>query len=981
MIVGGIYGIREEKGMLVTMKNRKTKRSVAAFLCLILAVCLSVGAMPGTVRAEEKRTVKVAFFPMNGYHVKEDDGSYAGMDVEYLKALTNYANWEIEYVECENWDSALKLVADHKADLVGSAQYSSERAATFQYADLSSGYTFGIIATNPDSDLAYEDFEAMKDATFGMVRTYVRKEEFLGYLADNGITSPKIREYDSTADLQNALDRKEVDALVHTFMEIREGQRLIGRFAPRPFYYISWQGNDDVMRELNNAVADLKMNEPELETKLMNIFYQEKLDKTIVFTLDEKEYLEQQGQITVGYFDSYYPFVYDEDHECKGLTKEMLEGVAALTGLTLSWKSVEDPDAARNALKNGDIDVMSYCVHTESETLDHGLTKVKDYIQVPLVLVTKERTNLDSVKTLATVDYLSEKVTDIVELDGTSLQLFGTPQECLDALKDGKADAVLCDGYLTEYLLSAQMRYYDLEIKNVLNDGLGISMTVRSDNAELAGILNKTILSIDARAIGDYMLESNVYSLASVGMFIQEHSFIIISLLLLIILVIVLIAIHMVRDSRKIQNLMYKDVEIDIGNLNYLLYVGKKNILSERTDQQYAVVYLNIAHFQRYKVIYGWNNGQKLLASIAEALSECVNKKGEVCAKADGDHFAFLLSDEYGEILERVRKIKHFIEERIFRDIEKRAEIQMGICFIPPDRDDLRGAIDCASQAIDFLKGSTGENIKIYDDALEETIRERHEREKLLDSVDIDANFVTYYQAKVDVNTEEIVGAEALVRFLDPTAAGAVRSPGFFIAYYEQTGKVTDIDFFVLRCACRMLRRRIDNGEKVVTVSCNFSRMHFIKPDFARRFEEVLNEYEIPKELIEVEITETLIMEEMQEKIAKQTLDDLHRMGVRLSIDDFGSGYSSLGVIEKIPASVIKLDRSFLLNQKDRERQVKIMKSIVDLADELNAQIVCEGVETEADVELMREIGACVAQGYRYAKPVSEELFEKRLSE
>lgn len=100
---------------------------------------------------------------------------------------------------------------------------------------------------------------------------------------------------------------------------------------------------------------------------------------------------------------------------------------------------------------------------------------------------------------------------------------------------------------------------------------------------------------------------------------------------------------------------------------------------------------------------------------------------------------------------------------------------------------------------------------------------------------------------------------------------------------------------------------------------------------------------------------------------------------MRLSIDDFGSGYSSLGIFEQIPASVIKLDRSFLLNRQDRNRQVKIMKGIVNLAQELEAQIVCEGVETDNDVELMQEIGAYVAQGYRYAKPVPESMFEKRL--
>ena len=187
--------------------------------------------------------------------------------------------WEIEYVPCDSWEDALQLLKEKKVDLVGSAQYSEERAQLYQYADLASGYTFGAIVTNGDSTLAYEDFTAMKGITFGMVENYVRKEEFLQYLKDNGISSPKIKEYTSTAILQEALDQGEVDAFVHTFTEVREGQRLVGRFAPKPFYYITYQGNEDVMRELNQAIADLKMNVPELETELMNEYYHSRLNK------------------------------------------------------------------------------------------------------------------------------------------------------------------------------------------------------------------------------------------------------------------------------------------------------------------------------------------------------------------------------------------------------------------------------------------------------------------------------------------------------------------------------------------------------------------------------------------------------------------------------------------------------------------------------------------------------------------------------
>ncbi len=736
------------------------------------------------------------------------------------------------------------------------------------------------------------------------------------------------------------------------------------------------------MRELNYAIADMKMNEPGLETQLMNKYYQSRLDKSIVFTTDEKNFIAQAGPITVGYFDGYYPFVYEEEGECRGLTRELLENAAGVAGLTLQWHRIDNPQQASAALVDGTIDVMSYCVHSEEEAGENLLTKLKEYTSIPMVLVTKEDKEFKSIHTLATVEYLHEDASLVADLDSdTELLLFESQQECLDAVKANEADAALCDGYLAEYQLSAEMRYYDLEIRRALNQEHGVSMTVRSEDTQLAGILDKTLLTVDVRAVNDYMLERNIYSMTSVSQFVEDNSVVIIILLLLILAAVIAVAVHIVRDTKKIQKLMYKDVDLDIWNLNHLIYNGGKTLETDRGKHTFAIAYLNIAQFQRYKVVYGWDNGQKLLASIADVLSKCVQGKGEVCAKADGDHFALMLSSEYGDTVERLKNIGNLIEGYVFHKIGSHIELQIGVRFLAPDSSDLREAIACATQAIDFIQPNSTERVKVFDASLEEAVRERHERQKLLDSVSIDENFATYYQAKVDIHTGKVVGAEALVRFLDPTADGAVRSPGFFVPYYEQTGKVVDIDFFVFQCTCRMLRRRIEEGKEVVTISCNFSRIHFTNPDFVEHLLSVIEEAGIPKDLIEVEVTETLVMERPQQEMAEQTMHELHDRGIHLSIDDFGSGYSSLGVIEKIPASVIKLDRSFLLNHEDRNRQVKIMKRIVNLAEDLSAQIVCEGVETDEDVELMREIGANVAQGYRYARPIPEADFERLLAQ
>lgn len=952
---------------------------MAALLSLVM-LCAAWSCLSTLAQAADKRTVKVAFFPMDGYHVKTGAQSYDGMDVQYLKALCEFANWKIEYVECDSWDAALALLAEKKVDLVGSAQFSEERSKVYQYASLPSGYTFGVIASKSDSDLAYEDFEAMKDATFGMVKTYVRKNEFLQYLRDHGVSDPDIVIYDTTADLQEALESGKIDAYIHTFTEIREGQRLIGRFAPMPFYYITYQGNDDVTREMNQAIADLKISQPELETKLMNQFYQSKLDKTVVFTTEEKSYIADVKKIVVGYLDGHYPFCYEENGACKGLTRELLDNGLKSTGLRLEYQKFDNSKDASDALKEGTVDVLCYCTDTKEQLSQQGFTMIRQYAEIPLIVAMKEEGSLSKVETLATVAYLEEEADRDFDLERVSLIIYETQQECLDAVSKGKADAVLCDGYLSEYLMGTELSYSDMEVKGVLSGEHYISIAVRSDNVCLGGILSKIIEKIDARRVSEYMLESNVYAVMSFDRFLRNHSLEIILLLVVVVVVVLLAAFHMIKDSKKIQKLMYKDTEMDIWNLNYLIYHGMMKLLPECKEKRYAVACLNISQFRRYNIIYGWNAGQKLLGASARHLKENLDKNTEICARSQGDRFVLLLAyQEPEEFFQRLREIESTIEEHIYLETDNHMTIQMGVYLVPQDSDDLRLAVNYATQALEFVKESRLSDVIFYDESLKNMLKQRHEREKLLESADIDQDFVTYYQAKVDIRSEQVIGAEALVRFLDPSADKAVRSPGFFVPYYEQTGRVTEIDFFVLDCACRMLRRRMDAGKRVVTVSCNFSRMHFIKPDFPEKFEAVLQKYQIPKELIEVEITETIVVEELQQQLVKGTLDMLRDRGVRLSIDDFGSGYSSLGIFEQIPASVIKLDRSFLLNQKDRGRQIKIMKSIVNLAQELDAQIVCEGVETDKDVELMQEIGAYVAQGYRYARPVPEAEFEKKL--
>ncbi|MBO5260568.1 MAG: EAL domain-containing protein [Agathobacter sp.] len=970
------------------MKKKRIACNVRNWLFLFVSVLVFASALM-QVQAEPaqqeeqgtSRKVKVAFFPMDGFHIEESNGTYAGMDVEYLDEVCVYTQWDVEYVKCDSWDKALKMLQEQKVDLVGSAQYSEERAQIYQYADLPSGYTFGTIFTKGDSTVAYEDFEAMQNIEFGMVSSYVRKDEFMEYMADNGITDPQITYYESTADLQEALENGEVEAIVHTFTEIKEGQRMLGRFAPRPFYYITYSGNDELMRELNQAIADITISHPELESELIAKYYESRLDQTVVFSNQEKDYIQSKGEVVVGYLDNQYPFSYEEDGELKGLARQSLEELFEITGLKYSFQKIESYKEGKQALAEGSIDILSYCPESDETVEKENLLEVTDYASVPLALVMKKGNNQKEISTLAVVSYLSEEAEEILSLEKSQLLVLENLEDCMKAVQDGSANAAICDGYLAEYLIDYNFSFRSLEIQGVLGNEYEISMAVKADeNSALYGIMSKALDQVSAKDISEYILQDNTYSRMRIDLFLQDNSLVIMGIMIAIILIIILVAVHMISDSRRIQRLMYKDSELNLWNLNYLIYWGSKKLLADKKSA-YVLGYLNLSNFRRYNTVYGWHAGQKLLESVVDVLGQHVQSKAEICARSQGDHFILLLQyTDQESALDRFRIIEEAIEDRIIKDTDNHMTINMGVYFIPEDTADLQNALSYAMQAMDFVRGGHSSSIQLYDESLENAIKDKMEREQILEAADIHKDFVAYYQPKVDIRSEKIIGAEALVRFMDPTANGAIRSPAFFVPYYEETGQIKEVDFFVLESVCKLLHRRLSQGQSVVPISCNFSRSHFATNGFTYRFLDILEKYQVPKDLIEVEITETLVVEEMEQMIVKETIDELRDKGIRLSIDDFGSGYSSLGVFEQIPASVIKLDRSFLLNKESRERQVKIMRNIVHLAGELDAQIVCEGVETDKDIELMTEIGAYVAQGYRYYKPIPEAAFEEALS-
>lgn len=255
------------------------------------------------------------------------------------------------------------------------------------------------------------------------------------------------------------------------------------------------------------------------------------------------------------------------------------------------------------------------------------------------------------------------------------------------------------------------------------------------------------------------------------------------------------------------------------------------------------------------------------------------------------------------------------------------------------------------------------------------------ERRRLLREKEIDnrmaaalagGEFIVYLQPKVSLESGRVTGAEALARWQDPEK-GLV-PPDEFIPVLEQNGFITRLDLYVFEQVCALLHRWIGEGREPVAISVNLSRVHLDSPGFLADYQAVLERYAVPPALIEMELTETLVLEDVERVV--QVIGQIHALGCRCALDDFGSGYSSLNALREIPADVLKLDKAFFDERGAGRRGERVVESVIELARKLDMQTVSEGVEKPEQVEFLRRARCDMVQGYVFSRPVPVEQFE-----
>jgi len=432
--------------------------------------------------------------------------------------------------------------------------------------------------------------------------------------------------------------------------------------------------------------------------------------------------------------------------------------------------------------------------------------------------------------------------------------------------------------------------------------------------------------------------------------------------------------------EEKIEQLAFFDPLTGLAN-RALLHdkLTQAALLSKRTQRKFALMFLDLDKFKHINDTLNHALGDQLLQVIAQRIHR-VMRRSDVVARFGGDEFVIGLIEP--RRIEDAARVANKLLDAIAQPVELEEHVlhvttSIGISVFPDDADNVDLLIRNADLAMYQAKAKGRSRFSYFTPALNERVQHINRLERELRQAIGRDEFTLHYQPKIDSATGNIVGSEALIRWQNATL-GAV-PPGEFIPLAEETDMIVPIGRWVIEAVCSQLRQWREQGLPLLPISLNISGRQFHRSDFRQQLEELLATYDVAPALLELEITESVLMEDVEATIV--LLHELRKLGFSLSIDDFGTGYSSFNYLTRFPIDTLKIDRSFVMGLPHQQNAATVTSAIIGMAKSLGLKIVAEGVETREQAIYLHGHGCDQLQGFLFSKPLPVDDFGRLLDQ
>ena len=939
--------------------------------------------------ADSGNTVVVGVNP--DYGISSVGGHYTGFAYEFLREIQKHSDLTFSYVEGTAPELAAKL-ANGEIDVIPCVSAKEltawqsmvitadpEGSLRLNLTNLPLTTKYTAIYIPADSDISFQDYDALKSCRIGYL-----KEDYSKYFINGAFIGADVRKaefvgYDSESQMKTDFESGKIDAVAKDCFRTWGNEMIVYQVSTDDCYFLASGSNSALLSQLDGAVGSLVTTDIGFSSELFDKYVTQFGSFRYALSSSEKHYIEKNEQIRIAYdLQSSMMDSWDKSAESlTGPTRVMLENIEKISGLKFRIVPFSTLSDCIAALQNEE--VQAICGVNADGLSDYPEFSITaPYARIPMTAAGKPGSVISTRSRFAvpsTEDDISQYIS--VTYPGAQVLHYDNERDCINAVTAGEADIVFAEaGELVSQLNAEDSGLTVLEVESALHTEC---FAVPNNQTELFRILGK---AVSCYGDNDALIVSYSSAIGGNGrssganQFVEDYlAWIIAGVLLILAVVFILMCVNSFRSRRGADT-----DQLTGGRSRAKFFEDAKKLLKHSSPDNWAVVRFDIDKFKYVNDRLGYDEGNKMLDRLHKTVSDNMGSD-EIFARLTDDNFALMIKDGSDvELRTRINDIFEEFDRRNALFVKYPVVFSAGICRlgqcaneVHKDEIDINTALDRCKIAKSTLKGTHFSSIAFYDGSIRDKALREKDYESIMPAALKKREFQCYLQPKYGLRSRNIEGAEALIRWNSPEF-GFI-SPGDFIPIAEKNGFVVELDFFILEEVCRTMRHWIDEGKKPVVISVNQSRLHLNYDDYIWRLREIVDKYDIPYEYIELELTESVFTENA-EKLLK-IMHKLHEIGFKLSLDDFGSGYSSLNMLKDMPVDVVKIDKEFFSDTMNTQKGRAVISTVVDLAKNLDMDVISEGVETREQVEFLTEIHCAMVQGYYFAKPMPISDFEK----
>src|SRR5574344_579049 len=924
---------------------------------------------------------RVGVYDHDGFISKQktinNETEYIGYAADLFNSIQNSSNLKFEFVTGSHQE-CMDMLENGQIDIYPGVIYSDERAQKYLFSN-EIGNLSGVLFTLPENKNLYQDdFDSYNGLKIGMISNFKINESFKDFADKNGFTYTS-HYYDYINDGLAAMHSGEIDCFF-TDNTFRINQyKILHTFETHPYYNII-NKNLTYFRDVFNATLNKIISvSPDFLYSLFDKYYSTSIfGSNISLTREEQNYIDsrKENPVRVAYRQANAPLESQKnDGTISGITKALLDYVSNVTGLKYEYTAV--PNTTDLYSVSGSELFASYTLSIANLS-KLGLKTTTPIFKDSIVRVTKPNAIKKENEVIAIPSFANDEAFDSIKQNHTYKE-FDSVQECFRAVKNGEVDSTYLKETVANYWLK-NIVYANFD-HNIVSDSLYSDYrfaTTSSTSPLLIRIIEKAIKGLTSAEI--YEIQSNytkdrfVYTLIDKLQYDQTFQYYLIISVFFIAAITVGVTSYISIKRNYISTSFVENTKM--YNRQNFYKVSQQMIKGSKKTFIFAL--MQIDRYQVLHATFGDEEIRKYMYEMMKYIEKRYHRKNDFkYGLTDNDTFGFCFEytpDNMDDFAFASKELSKELSSNL-------GGFHIGFYIIKDNSQSPIFFYDYAKLALEKAQNNQSKNVifAYYDESIIQQIQVSNYYLSELPRALKEHEFIIYLQPKVEIATGIINGAEALVRWNHPLEG--IISPGKFVPIFEQNGTIVDIDKYVWEATCEFISKNRNELKESVPISVNLSRSDVYSFGIFTYILDLIKKYNITPNELSFEITESLYAENPQ--LINNLINRLHSYNFKVSMDDFGSAYSSLNMLKSFLVDDLKIYLTFLRDtewnniDKDNEilRAEYIIKSVVTMANDLKMDCICEGVETKEQLEIVKRTNCKNAQGFFYSKPVPTNTF------